>query len=84
MSLQVLLMILGSLAGLISCILGVMALSHPSSESSLTTLDRNVGWSLLWWLERKKYDPYGQRLCTFGGITFCFGVACWVVWYASK
>lgn len=83
MNIDVLLMVLGSLSGVASSILGILALSHPKTDSSLTEVDRVAGWTLLWWLEREKYDQAGQKLCTIGTYTFSFGAICWLL-YAIK
>jgi hypothetical protein len=66
---------LGSLAGVAYAILGVVALKHLAEP---TQLDRNVGWSLWWFVEERRYANEGRRLCRFGGVLFSLGALSWL------
>ena len=66
----------GTLAGLLASGPGLVALKHLPVA---TETDRVVGWTLWWWVDTKRYDSEGQRLCRQGGWTFAFGAVCWVL-----
>ncbi|MES2581931.1 MAG: hypothetical protein V4627_04380 [Pseudomonadota bacterium] len=68
--------IVGTLAGLTVSGLGITALNHLSTA---TEADRTIGWSLWWWLDKKRYDSVGQRLCDRGAWAFSLGAVCWIL-----
>jgi hypothetical protein len=70
-----LLALLGTAAGIVYALLGVVALQHLPRA---TETDKSVGWSLWWVLERGRYTPEGQRLCTYGAVTGAVAVGCWL------
>ena len=73
-SLAVALAALGSAAGVVYAILGIVVWKHlPES----TQTDRTVGWTLWWFLEARRYTNEGRKLCGVGGIMFALGVASW-------
>jgi hypothetical protein len=72
---QLILGVLGTLAGLVYAGLGIAALKHLRQASGT---DRTVGWTLWWFTESDRYDEEGQRLCRIGGVVLLFGVASWV------
>jgi predicted cobalt transporter CbtA len=68
--------IAGAMAGLLASGLGLAALKHlPAATES----DRVVGWTLWWWVNTKRYDSEGQRLCRRGGWVFAVGAVCWIL-----
>lgn len=68
--------IAGTLAGLTVSGLGIAALNHLSAA---TATDRTIGWTLWWWLDKKRYDLEGQRLCHRGAWAFGIGAVCWIL-----
>ncbi len=74
---QTLLGVLGAVAGLIYASLGIIALRHLPDA---TEVDKTVGWTLWWFVERRRYTPAGQRLCTYGAITAMAATGCWLAW----
>jgi hypothetical protein len=69
---------LGTLAGLVYCYLGFVALKYlPSAD----TTDRTLGWTLLWFLEFRRYSAPGKRLCAAGAAVLAFGTAAWIGCY---
>jgi hypothetical protein len=66
----------GTISGLVYSFLGISALKHLSRA---TEIDRTVGWSLWWWLEAKRYDEEGQRLCRVGSWVFTVGAVSWLL-----
>lgn len=67
---------IGTISGLVYSFLGMSALKHLSGA---TEVDRTVGWSLWWWLEAKRYDAEGQRLCRVGSAVFAVGAVAWLL-----
>lgn len=78
---SVVLAVLGTIAGLVYAGLGVSARKYVKDQSRLSEVDRVAGWSLWWWIERRKYNPAGQRLCLAGAIAFTIGIVSWVLWF---
>jgi len=76
-SVQTLFAIFGIGAGIIYAALGIAALRRLPNA---TEIDKTAGWSLWWFLERSRYSPEGQRLCSYGAISAAVAVACWVSW----
>ena len=81
MNIQMLLALIGTVAGVIYAILGITAIKHI--KDGPTSTDKAVGWSLWWWIERQRYDSRGQKICSIGGVVFAIGVASWVLWLNS-
>jgi hypothetical protein len=59
-------------AGLYYCALGIAALKHLPTA---TEIDRVVGWTAWWFLEKDRYDDEGQRLCRRGAVLFALAWA---------
>ena len=69
---------LGTVAGIIYCILGIAAVKHlPSADAT----DRSLGWTLLWFTDFRRYTEPGKRLCVAGAIVFLAGLVAWVAFY---
>jgi len=82
MKLQIVFAVVGTVAGALYSILGLLASRHPASSTSLSGVDKVVGWTLWWWIEGYKYNPKGRRLCAIGGVLFVIAVVCWAMFYA--
>lgn len=66
----------GTLAGLYLCGLGIAALKYLPN---LSEVNRTVGWTLWWWLDWKRYEEEGRKLCRKGGWVFILAIACWLL-----
>lgn len=78
MSTQFVLAAIGSVAGLAYAVLGIAALKHLQTP---TTVDRAVGWSLWWFTEAGRYSKRGQALCRLGAVAFLIASASWLGWF---
>lgn len=68
--------LLGSVCGVAYAVLGIFALKHlPDADE----LDRTVGWTLWWWLERNRCSPEGKKLCNVGAVLMVLAMFFWTV-----
>ena len=75
-ALPIVLGLLGTLAGIWSCVLGVHALKYLPKT---TEADRIAVWSLYWWLDHERYTEEGRRLCSKGCWAFIIGALSWAL-----
>jgi hypothetical protein len=78
---QMLLAVVGGLAGLAYAILGITAARHRKDAATASEVDRTINWSLWWFIEKDRYDAHGQRLCSLGAVTAVICAAAWVLRY---
>lgn len=76
MTIPIALGIVGTLAGIWSCVLGIQALKHLPDAAEI---DRVAAWSALWWLDQERYTDEGRRLCSKGFMAFIVGGASWLL-----
>ncbi len=74
------LMILGIICGIAYAILGIAA-DKPMNNP--TYFDKNIGWSLWWFLERRKYNEQGKQYCNIGVILAVTGAASWMLYFIN-
>lgn len=68
--------LLGSICGIAYAVLGIFALKHlPDADE----LDRTVGWTLWWWLDRNRYSPAGKKLCNLGAVLMVLAMFFWTL-----
>jgi hypothetical protein len=76
-AMSLVLLVLGSIAGLAWAVLGVCALKYLPSASED---DRTYGWSLWWFVDGARYVGRGKRLCQLGWLAFIVALASWLGW----
>jgi hypothetical protein len=81
---QMLLAVIGALAGIAYAILGVTATRHRKDSATMSEVDRTINWSLWWFIEKDRYDARGQRLCNLGAVAAAICAAAWLFWYISQ
>ncbi|MEG5214104.1 hypothetical protein [Microcoleus sp. ARI1-A3] len=74
------LMIFGIMCGIAYAILGVVAAKHMNNP---TYFEKYIGWSLWWFLERKKYNEQGKKYCNIGMILAVAGAASWTLYFTN-
>lgn len=70
--------IIGIVCGLAYAALGIAAAKYMHHS---TYIDKYVGWSLWWFLEREKYSDRGKKYCTIGAIFAFSGGTSWVLYF---
>lgn len=79
-----LLLMIGTCAGLAYAILGIVAERHRKDAAASSDVNRYINWSLWWFIERDQYDTRGRRLCSAGAVIAMVCVAAWVLWFLQK
>jgi hypothetical protein len=75
---QLALVAIGTLAGVVYCVLGLAAVKHlPNADAT----DRSVGWMIIWIADFRRYTDPGKRLCGVGAVVLVVGIAAWLAFY---
>lgn len=78
MHLQTILIIVGTILGLIYSLLGLTAIKYLIESDEI---DKYVGWTLWWCYEKNRYSQPGKILCNYGIITSSLAVISWAMVY---
>lgn len=65
----------GTILSLAYAILGIFAIRHIEDKKERDA--SRFSWAFWWWVNQKKYDPKGKRMCNIGLAIFIAMIITW-------